>query len=101
MGGFFLDNVIGAIIKGIRRGNRARTAENWPIVDAKITNPDDWGKRSRRPGVTYSYAANGETWYGSCVGYPPSDREIEKSGSSLDAVPVLRIRYYPADPAES
>jgi len=100
MGGFFLDNLIGVIVKGIRRENRATTAENWPIVDAKITNPG-CAEGARRPGVTYSYAVNGETWYGSSIGYPFRDAEIEKARSALSAVSVLRIRYDPADPAES
>ena len=97
MGGFFLDSIIGAIVKNIRRENRASTAENWPIVDAKIST----GGISKRPGVTYSYAVNGETWYGTCIGYLLGDTEIEKARSALSAITVLRIRYDPTDPAES
>jgi hypothetical protein len=87
MGGFFLDNIIGAIVKGIRRESRARTAAEWPIVDARIVS-------SAKSGVTYSYVVNGETLYGSCVG--DSFRDI----ASRTAVEVLQVRYDPSDPAE-
>ena len=98
--GFFFDNVVRAILKGVRRGNRASIAENWPIVDARITQ-SSCGDISKRPGVTYSYAVNGETWYGTCIGYLLGDAEIEKVRSALSAIPVLRVRYDPSDPAES
>ena len=88
MGGFFLDNIIGAIVKGIRRENRARTAAEWPIVDARIV-------RSSKSGVTYSYVVSGETLYGSCVG--DSFRDIAHES----AIEVLHVRYDPTDPAES
>jgi Protein of unknown function (DUF3592) len=100
MGGFFLDNMIGAIVKSIRRGNRASTAETWPIVDAKITSSGP-GEASKRPGITYSYAVNGESWYGTCAGFPLRDAEVEKVQMALHIISVLRVRYDPADPGES
>ena len=100
MGGFFLDSIIGSIVKSIRRESRANTAENWPMVDAKITD-SGLGEASRRAGVTYSYVINGETRNGSCISGPFRDAEVEKVRSALSAIPVLRVRYDPADPAES
>ncbi len=98
--GFFFDNVVRAIVKNVRREKRASTAENWPIVDAKVAQ-SSCGGVSKRPVVTYSYAVNGETWYGTCVGHYLGDTEIEKARSALSAIPVFRVRYDPSDPAES
>lgn len=85
---FLWDNIIGAIVKGIRRENRASTAAEWPTVDARIVS-------SSKSGVTYSYVVNGETWYGSCVG--DSFRDV----ACKSAIEVLHVRYDPTDPAES
>ena len=80
MGGFFLDSTIRSIMKSVRRENHTNTAENWPLIDAKISN-SGLGAAPSRPGVTYSYVVNGETWYGSCVGFPLRDTDVEKARS--------------------
>jgi hypothetical protein len=99
MGGFFLDGIIGSIMKRIRRQNQANTAEGWPLVDGKVSNS---GLGSRGcPGATYSYVVNGETWYGSCKGFPLRDTDAEQARAILSALPSLHVRYDPSDPAES
>lgn len=98
--GFFFDNLVRAIVKGVRRESRASTAAAWPIVDAKITNLS-WGEESRRPSVTYSYAVNGETWYGTCTGSPSGVRELGRARSAMSAVRVLHVRYDPCDSGSS
>jgi len=100
MGGFFLDSTIRSIMKSVRRENHTNTAENWPLIDAKISN-SGLGAAPSRPGVTYSYVVNGETWYGSCVGFPLRDTDVEKARSVLSAVPSLYVRYDRSDPAKS
>lgn len=98
--GLFFDNLVRAIVKGVRRETRLSTADSWPIADAKITCPS-WGDAPTRPSLTYSYAVNGAAWYGTCTGYPSNDREIERLRSALSALTVLHIRYVPSDPAVS
>jgi hypothetical protein len=112
MGGFFLDSIIGSIMKSIRRESRANTAENWPIVDAKVSNfsapkVGDQG----RPSLLYTYEVNGDTHYGSATGFdigdPPhtgfniGDPPAPVNGAAMDATTNLRVRYDPADPLSS
>ena len=100
MGGLFLDSLIEAIVKGVRRESRASTAESWPIADATIKGfgPGSWPGRIG-PGITYAYEVNGETWYGSCMGY--AFRDDQKASAAVNSLSFLRVRYDPVDPGES
>jgi len=100
VGGFFLDSIIGSIVKSVRRQDQANTAESWPLVDGKVSD-SGFGGASGCPGVIYSYEVNGETWYVSCKGFPVRDTDVEQARAILSALPSLHVRYDPSDPAES
>jgi hypothetical protein len=95
-------NIFG-LIKSIVKENRANEAEDWPLADATVsrftTEPEVGGLI--RPVVVFTYAVNGETFYGSCTGYPVSDTSHKTLKSAITAISTLRIRFDPVDPGMS
>ena len=93
--------LIESIVKKIRTKRRAHEAEDWPLVNAAVsrftTDPELVGRV--RPVLVFSYSVNGETFYGSCIGYPVDDTLQETLNAAIRAVQALHVRYDPGDPA--
>jgi len=98
MGGFFIDDVIRAIARNVRREVRIRKAAKWPTAVGKIlrfrTIDGDWHRL--RPILDYEYEVNGQIEYGFTTGY--SSKDINQVGDAVDALTELRIRFDPSDP---
>lgn len=99
MAGFFIDDVIRAIARNVRREVRIRKAAKWPVALGKIlrfrTTDGDW--HGLRPIVDYEYEVNGQIEYGFTTGFS-TKRDINQVGDAVEALGELRIRFDPSDP---
>ncbi|MGA8086301.1 MAG: hypothetical protein WCA10_03285 [Terracidiphilus sp.] len=90
-------------MKKIRTERRAHEAEDWPLANAAVsrftTDPVLVGRV--RPVLVFSYSVNGETFYGSCVGYPVDETSGETVQSAIMPINALHVRYDPGDPGMS
>lgn len=101
MGGFFIDSVIGSIVRTMRRERRRSQALRWSIADGTFTRFTTSYGSPTLPLVDYTYQVNGETHDGSATGQPIKDDRINQIGDVIDSLPTVRVRYDPGNPERS
>jgi hypothetical protein len=101
MGGFFIDGLIGSMIRTVRRQRRRSQALRWSFADGTFTRFTTSYGSPTLPLVDYTYQVNGETHAGSGTGLPIKDDQINQIGDVIDSLPTLRVRYDPANPEKS
>lgn len=101
MGGFFLDSLVGSIIRTVRRERRRSQALRWNIADGTFTRFTTSYGGPTLPLLDYTYQVNGENHDGSATGVPIPDDLINQIGDMVDSLPAVRVRYDPTKPEVS
>ena len=101
MGGFFIDGLIGSMIRTVRRERRRSQALRWSFADGTFTRFTTSYGSPTLPLVDYTYQVNGEPHAGSATGLPIKDDRINQIGDVIDSLPIVRVRYDPANPQTS
>jgi|ERR1700733_879931 hypothetical protein len=97
----FADNLVAGIVRMFRRESRRRRALGWNITDGQLTRFTTSYGSPTLPLLDYTYRVNGQSQAGSATGMPIRDERINQVGDVLDSLPVLHIRYNPANPGRS
>ena len=84
MGGFFIDDIIGAIIRNVRRESRRIQALRWSIAEGTFTRFTTSYGSPTLPLLDYTFQVNGQTHDGSATGVPIKDDRINKIGDLID-----------------
>lgn len=94
----FIDNLVVGIVRMVRRESRRRQALGWNIAGGQLARFTTSYGSPTLPSLDYTYQVSGQREAGSATGMPIKDDLVNQIGDVLDSLPVLRIRYDPANP---